>query len=160
MRCKILIFHFIIFLIVNYTASAQGLSYTGLLSAGGGKYDSGSFSGFGVIGGSFSSNIAKSHNYRNYQGFMWNAEMNTGIGKSLESFRIEVYPNPAINKLYIVSTELKITKIMILSITGITVMESRNESELNICRLPEGLYFIKFFNDENNCITVRRIIKQ
>lgn len=71
---------------------------------------------------------------------------------------IMLYPNPTTNYLTI-DTELKISDIYIIDITGKMIMKTKQNSNIvNVANLPNGVFFIKIITDEK--IITQKFIKQ
>lgn len=67
---------------------------------------------------------------------------------------INIYPNPAINKQFSVSSKTQINNIDIFSLTGKIIYSKKvddNKININLLRFPSGIYFIKIktSNSEN-----------
>jgi PKD repeat protein len=77
------------------------------------------------------------------------SELNSGIN---------VYPNPTSNQLT-VDTELKLSKITIIDITGKMIMTTKgNTNTINVADLSDGIYFIQLITEE---ITItKKFVKQ
>jgi hypothetical protein len=78
---------------------------------------------------------------------------------SLSSFSI--YPNPVKNELTITSDEVDASYLLI-DITGKKVLSGstdNSETTINVSSLKRGVYFIKFFNNENY-IGTKKLVKQ
>lgn len=72
----------------------------------------------------------------------------TSISNRLKLFELNVYPNPTSNQL-ILDTELKISEISIIDITGkMIITKNLNLNIVNVANLPNGIYFIKIITDE------------
>lgn len=72
------------------------------------------------------------------------------------SEKINVYPNPASDKLFIKSEEAQIIKTIIYSISGKSIMKIvPNNESINISALAKGMYFIEITTSEGN----RRVTK-
>ncbi len=91
--------------------------------------------------------------------------LNNGPCAGIKEFqlneRIDVYPNPAINFIYI-SDQANITNavdVLIQNITGQTVLKTNTMREINVSNLPEGLYYLKI-NTETNKTYYSKFIKQ
>lgn len=76
--------------------------------------------------------------------------------------KIQIYPNPASNILYI-KTDLLNEKydLQLKNLEGKSMFESsfENTSEINFSLLPSGIYFLTFTNNELKS-TTQKIIKQ
>ena len=74
--------------------------------------------------------------------------------------RINIYPNPANDKIYISNLIEENTSIKIYDIKGSLVFENRisNEEYLNISKLSKGVYQIKFEGSDWN--ETRKLIKE
>lgn len=63
-----------------------------------------------------------------------------------------IYPNPTSHQLTI-DTELEISEISVIDVTGKTVKTSKqNTNTINVDDLSNGIYFIKFITNENTII--------
>ena len=75
---------------------------------------------------------------------------------------ISIFPNPASNLINITSTE-EISHIEIVSTIGQTVMQinaSGYEATINIGELANGMYFARIFTDDNNILSIIKLIKE
>lgn len=70
---------------------------------------------------------------------------------------VSVFPNPASCMINVSSNE-KISKLDLFDITGKLLVSAQN-SPVNIASLSEGLYILKIYNDDNQFIAIRKIIK-
>ncbi len=62
---------------------------------------------------------------------------------------ISIFPNPAQNKIFINTTEEKITSYCIKDILGKTLLkENLTSNQIDISTLSNGIYFIQFQNDK------------
>ncbi len=70
-----------------------------------------------------------------------------------------IYPNPAINNLYISSEGIVIDTILVYSITGKQILKQPNiqNNTINVSSLSEGIYFIEIYSEGNKI--VRKFIK-
>jgi hypothetical protein len=69
----------------------------------------------------------------------------TSISQLKKRPGLNVYPNPAVDMLYIQGGQ-NIVKLEVYSLSGIRMMESVNHDgirELNVARLNSGIYFVK-----------------
>ena len=76
--------------------------------------------------------------------------------------KIQIYPNPASNILYIKSDLLNEKyDLQLKNLEGKSMFESsfENTSEINFSLLPSGIYFLTFTNNEFKS-TTQKIIKQ
>ena len=72
--------------------------------------------------------------------------------------KVNIYPNPTSNHISI-DTELNISEINIIDITGKIVMITKeNTNTINIVNLSDGIYFIKLTTDER--IITKKFVKQ
>ena len=77
--------------------------------------------------------------------------------KTLTHQSLRIYPNPASDIIYLDSDGNKITKVEIIDAFGKQVHSSFNQSSMDISWLPEGIYLIKVYI--NNDIQERKLIK-
>jgi hypothetical protein len=76
--------------------------------------------------------------------------------------KIEIYPNPTTNILYIKSDKLNEKHtVQLRNLDGKEVFDTKfeNTSEINFSLLPSGIYFLTITNNELKSIT-QKIIKQ
>lgn len=69
----------------------------------------------------------------------------------------EIYPNPAVDKVYIVLQESTLKRAMLFNQLGQQVKEAK-ELEINVGDLPAGLYILQVKTDKGN--VVRKVVKQ
>ncbi|MDA9335167.1 T9SS type A sorting domain-containing protein [Flavobacteriaceae bacterium] len=69
---------------------------------------------------------------------------------------VKVYPNPTTDKLVIVSKNLQ--KSILYNVSGQKVIES-NRNELNVSKLPTGIYLLHTTNKQNQLSTFKIIKK-
>lgn len=85
----------------------------------------------------------------------------TSIGVELNGpNRINIYPNPAIDNIYISNLNTENTLVKIYDINGRLVLENKvsNKEYLNISTLAKGMYQIKF--EGKDWIETRKLIKE
>ena len=85
----------------------------------------------------------------------------TSIGIELNGpNRINIYPNPAKNKIFISNLKEDNTLVKIYDINGRLVLENKisNKEYLNISKLSKGIYQIKFEGSDWN--EIRKLIKE
>ena len=74
-----------------------------------------------------------------------------------ETSKINVYPNPTKNELFIKS-DLQIEKVEIYTIIGCLVLSENNvKDKISVSDLPEGFYLLKVYTD--NGLVVRKFVK-
>ncbi len=61
---------------------------------------------------------------------------------------IIIYPNPAMDKIYIDQSE-NADRIVIMDVTGQTVMQAKHVHEIDISRLAEGFYTVVIYSDNS-----------
>ncbi|MBR3945797.1 MAG: thiol protease/hemagglutinin PrtT [Bacteroidales bacterium] len=75
---------------------------------------------------------------------------------------IDIFPNPTTNILNITSQET-ISKIEIVNLTGEIIKQTKidsNNATCNISDLSNGMYFVRIYGNESNCIFIRKLIKE
>ena len=84
---------------------------------------------------------------------------NSGI-EEVKDDEFVLYPNPAINKLYLtMNGNVEVMKIELLNATGQLLRTyNGNEREFNVGDLPSGLYFMRIVSTEG--VTTKKWIKQ
>lgn len=80
------------------------------------------------------------------------------IGNTKNISPIFIYPNPTQNTL-LIKTELSIKEIVIYDILGQKYFSKTFESQMNISKLPKGVYFLKL-TDESNKVHIQKFIKK
>jgi hypothetical protein len=85
----------------------------------------------------------------------------TGIQESMaDPFGISVYPNPAHDKIRIENNSDLSSDISVLNATGQTILKIKNQgtaSEIDVSRMPQGIYLINISNAGGNMI--RKFVK-
>lgn len=84
--------------------------------------------------------------------FSVNQNFCTVVGLENDSFDrdgIEIYPNPANDKLHIESEQLP-EKIQIFDLNGKVIKNSGNTNDINVTDLPQGIYFIRIKTDRGD----------
>jgi hypothetical protein len=76
--------------------------------------------------------------------------------------KVEIYPNPVDDKLYIV-TEDDVKEVVVYTITGVIVGQQSTDNRqqtltIDLSDLKSGIYFVKINTEKGNI--VKRIIKQ
>ena len=72
--------------------------------------------------------------------------------------RLDIYPNPVSNELYISSDNLQVEKINIYSINGKEVMSVETaDKSIDVSRLQQGVYFIEVTSGEGK--NIQKFIK-
>ena len=74
---------------------------------------------------------------------------------------IKVFPNPAVDKLYIDCSEVQNVKMQIFNVIGEFIMKrefNSNMNEINISSLPKGIYIIQIIGD--NIAMQSKLIKE
>ncbi len=84
----------------------------------------------------------------------------TGINYEMDlASEIDIYPNPTLNQLTVVSEQLEVSKINIIDITGKTLKTITPVLNIiNVANLPSGLYFIELIGEEKTII--KKFVKQ
>lgn len=75
----------------------------------------------------------------------------------LENFQINLYPNPATQKIVIAGYENTSSNIKVINSMGETVMSGSFKNALNISELASGTYYLKII--ENNRVFIKRFSK-
>ena len=75
----------------------------------------------------------------------------------LENFQINLYPNPATQKIVITGYENTSSNIKVINSMGETVMSGLFKNALNISELASGTYYLKII--ENNRVFIKRFSK-
>lgn len=82
-----------------------------------------------------------------------------GLSQNEESPKLTLYPNPVTNNLHLSSSNHKIEKVMIYSITGALVKSiSNNVENIDVSNLNTGSYVVKVTTDEGSF--TQKIIKK
>ena len=75
----------------------------------------------------------------------------------LENFQINLYPNPATQKIVITGYENTSSNIKVINSIGKTVMSGLFKNALNISELASGTYYLKII--ENNRVFIKKFSK-
>ena len=75
----------------------------------------------------------------------------------LENFQINLYPNPATQKIVITGYENTSSNIKVINSMGETVMSGLFKNALNISELASGTYYLKII--ENNRVFIKKFSK-
>ena len=82
-----------------------------------------------------------------------------GLPQMAENPKFSLYPNPVTSKLFLSSSNYKIEKVMIYSITGALVKSSTNDIEsIDVSNLNAGSYLVKVTTDQG--LFTQKIIKK
>ncbi len=85
----------------------------------------------------------------------------TNIDETLHHGQFEIFPNPAVNTINIVSSEEQTVSMQIFNIIGACIVETKlfdGKNVVDISTLSKGLYIVKFTGD--NWIEQQKIIKE
>ena len=83
---------------------------------------------------------------------------NTSVNiAELENFQINLYPNPATQKIVITGYENTSSNIKVINSMGETVISGLFKNALNISELASGTYYLKII--ENNRVFIKRFSK-
>jgi uncharacterized protein YjdB len=82
---------------------------------------------------------------------------NLGV-EILTNTDIKIYPNPA-NSLVHIESPVNV-RAVITGMEGQTVMEVNNAAEVNISKLPDGLYMILLYDKKGDRLLVQKLIKE
>nr|NQU91135.1 carboxypeptidase regulatory-like domain-containing protein [Bacteroidota bacterium] len=95
-----------------------------------------------------------------HNGLIYECSTLVGVDENIAAENINVFPNPANNKVMISASE-EITKIQLINYSGQLVLDQQiigTNTELNLSELGSGIYFIKVFS-QNNVITRKLVIE-
>ena len=156
---KLIILFILVF--VFYNINAQNYNNKAeVLSSGGGKSTGGNYSNFGVLGETFVEHNVTGGNYNTSIGFLYPEYPFTYIKDISDNHRIEIYPNPANETIYIKNTNSEAAKIEICDILGKKVYESKFQPQLNISKLSQGEYVLKVLDKQGNVLKTQKIVKE
>ncbi len=90
----------------------------------------------------------------------WNTDCSTTNTQNdvLDESRVDLYPNPAQNKVILTLDRGTLNYVKVYDIQGAEVLESTN-SVLNLETLTSGLYFVKIFT-MNNSVICKKLVKE
>lgn len=73
---------------------------------------------------------------------------------------VSIYPNPTSDKLNIKTENKSFNYLQILTIRGIIVLEKsiKNNTTINVSKLNQGVYFVKFYNKTDSNKVIKRLI--
>ncbi len=101
--------------------------------------------------------IAKSNSANLF--YMKTAFGTLGVAQNIENPKFTLYPNPVSSKLYLSSSNQKIEKVMIYSITGALVKSiSKDIESIDVSNLNAGSYLVKVATDQGSF--TQKIIKK
>lgn len=81
----------------------------------------------------------------------------TGIEDLKYGVDVSIYPNPTFDKISVTSTE-NISKLNLFDITG-KRMISVNNTTIKMASMSKGIYILKIYNDNNQFVAIKKIIK-
>ncbi len=82
----------------------------------------------------------------------------TASAESVEFNELKIYPNPASDKLHIVSDHI-VERVVIKTLNGMLISNGRiTNGEVPIEQLPDGLYLFEFFNRQEEKIAFKKIM--
>jgi hypothetical protein len=81
----------------------------------------------------------------------------TGIGATPTVNGIRIYPNPATTVLSVDAPEK--VNIRLLSIDGKLLIEQNNATTIDVSMLPNALYLIMIYDDNNLLLTTSKFVK-
>lgn len=82
-----------------------------------------------------------------------------GLGNNVQAPKLNLYPNPVANNLYLSSSDQKIKNVAIYSLTGSLVKSIPNEVEsIDVSDLTSGNYLVKVITDQSSF--TQKIIKK
>lgn len=118
----------------------------------------------GLLGGIISSNPSV---YDYTKVYFSISKLGTGnceeeiISSTIESStpEISLYPNPTNNQIRLNNNSSIDFKIEIFSLDGIKRIELQNQNTLDVSNLANGIYFLRFTDQEDNKITVKKFTK-
>jgi uncharacterized protein YjdB len=71
---------------------------------------------------------------------------------------IKIYPNPASNTLF-VESQIKV-RAVVTGIDGKLLLEQTDAKEIDISQLAGAMYFITFYDDDNNVVSIQKFVKE
>ena len=71
---------------------------------------------------------------------------------------LSVYPNPVKDKIIIHSTNLQITSVYLFSVTGKLLLNTQNNTQIDIPNLTSGVYILRIKTNKKN--TIYKILKE
>ena len=90
---------------------------------------------------------------------LWWQPINTLIKETEAIGKINVYPNPASNKLFLTNLSPK-DKVRMYDVTGKEIIRVENFESIDLSNLIKGVYFLKILNDKDELVGNKKIIKQ
>jgi hypothetical protein len=89
---------------------------------------------------------------------LWWQPTSTLIKETEAIGKINIYPNPASNKLFLTNLLPK-NKVRMYDVTGKEIICSINGESIDISNLIKGAYYLKIFNDKDELVSNNKIIK-
>lgn len=74
--------------------------------------------------------------------------------------QLHIYPNPFDDIINISLENHTLHKVQVLNMDGKSILESNNNSRLNLSNLPSGMYFLRVHSDIRDRILTKKIVKQ
>lgn len=93
------------------------------------------------------------------QGFIQPLLDLTGTDDFVTGEEITVYPNPVADLLLFKTSSTRIVSLTVSDLLGRTVLEQAFASELDVQRLPGGIYFIALLDNKSRVLSTFKIIK-
>ena len=81
-----------------------------------------------------------------------------GVGNVANNTAVNIYPNPTNGMLYI-DAPVKV-RAVISSIEGKKEIDVTDAKQVNLSALANGMYFVTLYDDNDNVIAVRKVVKQ
>ncbi len=107
--------------------------------------------------------LSDSANYNTLGVFTADLLGSTGFSSPSLDNSFDVYPNPAVSTLHAVASySAKINRLEIVNIVGRSIYTSdwsdaSGKMTIDISELPEGIYFVRFINEENKAVNTQKI---
>jgi hypothetical protein len=72
---------------------------------------------------------------------------------------VKIYPNPAVNELYIKTNSIQLEQVIVYDVLGKVIINTKlNLDKIDVSTLTVGMYLLKIKTDQGK--VVRRIIKK
>ncbi len=86
--------------------------------------------------------------------------LTTGLATLSNAEFISLYPNPTNSVLNVNSEAEVISTFIIRDVTGKEILKGNTAKQINVSALESGIYFISFYNETEQLVSIKKIIKQ
>ncbi len=146
-------FLFIILFLVPLSLNIKAQPYNTqceALVSGGGESSANSYTNLGLFGESIVNHSVSDNQYLTAIGFIFENGLYSDFVTML-SDRINIYPNPASNILYVIGVPSS-SRMCIYNEIGLKIFEYNDQTEIPVNGLSSGIYFLTIINNKRNIL--------